>query len=415
MTRAAVLATGTELTRGELVNTNAQWLGERLTLLGFEVVEHTTVGDQPPDIANSLRRLAALAEIVVVTGGLGPTTDDLTAAVVAEVLRVPLVTHEPSLAAIVERYQKVLGRQMPASNAKQANFPQGAEILPNAVGTAPGFAFALESTRVYCLPGVPREMKPMFEHSVVPAIESMVSARGHQIRLCSVGVSESQAQDLLVDVEAGVPGVTIGYRAHFPEIEIKVQADAGAAAIDRAEQVAARVRQRLGEVVYGDEQITYAAWVGEQLRARGWTLAVAESCTGGLIGKLLTDAAGSSDFLLLDAVTYSNAAKQNVLGVPAETLRLHGAVSEPVARAMAEGVLRISNANVSIAVTGIAGPGGGTEEKPVGTVWIASALRDGETIAERLFWPLDRDRVRMISAYLALRMVAQRARGAGAR
>lgn len=410
MTRAAVLATGTELTRGELVNTNAQWLADRLTVLGFEVIEHATVGDNREHIAESLRRLSSVAEVVVATGGLGPTTDDLTAEVVAGVLGVSLVTHEPSLNAIRERYWKVLGRVMPASNLKQAEIPAGADVLDNSVGTAPGFAVSLGSARLYFLPGVPREMKEMFEHSVRPSIETKVVERGHQIRLRTFGLSESQAQDLLVGVEGDVPGVVIGYRAHFPEIEVKVQAQpaAGMLAEERALQVLARVRERLGNAIYSDEHDNYPAWVGSLLRARGWTLAIAESCTGGLIGKLLTDAPGSSEFLLLDAVTYSNAAKQRVLGVAEDLLRAHGAVSEEVACAMAEGALRISDANLAIAVTGIAGPGGGSEEKPVGTVWLASAKRDGETVAERLFWPLDRDRVRVMAAHLALRMVAQR-------
>ena len=256
----------------------------------------------------------------------------------------------------------------------------------------------------------------MFELSVVPRVAVDASQRSHQIRLRSFGLSESQTQDLLVGVEANEPGVVIGYRAHFPEIEIKVlatpleNAAGDESVLVRAERVASRVKERLGSAIYGGEGDSYPAWVGGLLRARGWTLSVAESCTGGLVGKLLTDAAGSSDFLLLDAVTYSNSAKQNVLGVPEQSLRVHGAVSEEVARAMAEGVLRVSGSDVSIAITGIAGPGGGSEEKPVGTVWIASASRDGETVAERLFWPLDRDRVRMISAYAALRMVARRVR-----
>lgn len=409
MTRAAIFATGTELTRGELVNTNAQWLSEQLTTLGFEVVEHATVGDRAEDIGATLRRLSSVVDVVITTGGLGPTTDDLTADVVGQVLGVPLVTHEPSLSAIRERYRKVLGRPMPASNAKQAEIPAGSDVIPNPVGTAPGFAVSLLRARLFFLPGVPREMKAMFEQTVAAAIAPLVSGRGHQIRLRTFGLSESQAQDLLVDVEAGEPGVVIGYRAHFPDVEIKVLAEAvpDNDAVSRAERVAMRVRERLGEAVYGRDDETYAAWIGGLLRARGWTLAVAESCTGGLIGKLLTDAAGSSDFLLLDVVSYSNAAKQRVLGVGEDLLRVHGAVSEPVARAMAEGALRISDANLAIAVTGIAGPGGGSEEKPVGTVWIARAVRDGQTHAERLFWPLDRDRVRLISAYSALRLVAQ--------
>jgi len=416
MTLAALLTTGTELTRGELVNTNAAWLGERLTLLGFDVLEHATVGDSRTDIARALQRLSGLVDVVIATGGLGPTTDDLTAEVVASVLGVALTTHEPSLTAIRDRYWKVLGREMPASNAKQAELPAGCDVLANGVGTAPGFAVRLDRAQLFFLPGVPAEMKPMFEQSVVPRVAVDASKRSHQIRMRCFGLSESQTQDLLVGVEANEPGVVIGYRAHFPEIEVKVlatpiEAASASNSIEvRAERVAARVKERLGSAIYGGEGDSYPAWVGGLLRAHGWTLSVAESCTGGLVGKLLTDAAGSSDFLLLDAVTYSNMAKQNVLGVPEETLRVHGAVSEQVARAMAEGVLRISGSNLSIAITGIAGPGGGSEEKPVGTVWIASASREGETVAERLFWPLDRDRVRMISAYAALRMVAQRVR-----
>jgi nicotinamide-nucleotide amidase len=403
---AAVLSIGTELTRGELVNTNATWLSEQLTLLGCEVAEHAVVADDVDAIVETLRRLASRNAVLVVTGGLGPTTDDLTSEAAARAAGVGLARHEPSLEAIRRKFAAV-GRTMSATNAKQADFPVGAVVLENPVGTAPGFALTLGACRCFFMPGVPHEMQRIFGDHVQSALAPTVQRRTHQVRLRTFGLPESVVGERLAGLEDAHPGVTIGYRASFPEIEVKVhaRAESGGDAAELAQRVAREVRERLEDVVFGEGEETYAAYVGRVLRDRGLTLAVAESCTGGMVGAMLTEVPGSSDYLLLDAVTYSNAAKSGVLGVSSEILRAHGAVSAESATAMADGARRIADADLAVSITGIAGPGGGSETKPVGTVWIGLARRDREAVAELHRLHGDRTRIRTMAAYLALRTV----------
>lgn len=424
---AAILSIGTELTRGELVNGNARWLAEQLTELGFQVVEHATVADDAKHIASALLRLCQSgpqsgpqARVLVCTGGLGPTSDDLTTAAVAAALGVPLERDAASLAAIEARYRSgKIARAMPVLNAKQADFPRGAHVLPNAVGTAPGFAVTIGSgshaTRAFFMPGVPTEMQHLFATHVAPAIAGLVKRTSFQVHIRTVGLAESVLAERLRDIDLGgarhTPGITIGYRASFPEVEVKVLAERADLEQARAlaQGVAGEVQQLLHDVAYGGKDSNYPAHVGELLRRAGLQVALAESCTGGLIGKLLTDVAGSSDYVLGGAVTYANTAKHRMLGVDKALLREHGAVSEEVARAMAEGVLQMLGAQIAVAVTGIAGPGGGSEHKPVGTVCFALALAGAPTRTRTELFPGDRERVRVRTAYTALRLLAQAA------
>ena len=417
----AVLSIGTELTRGELVNTNAAWLSAALTDLGFEVVEHVVVDDDRPRIIEALERLAAYAKVIVCTGGLGPTTDDLTTASVAAALRVGLVRDEGSLDHIRRRFER-LGRPMSDTNAKQADFPEGATILPNPIGSAPGFEVKVHGARAFFMPGVPHEMKRMYDEQVVPRIRDIAPNDSHQIRLRTFGVPESVVGEKLAGVEEAFPGVTIGYRAHFPEIEVKVlarapgpasrrpgaqvPADPQAIVRDLAERAAHEVRARLGDIIWGEGEDTFAGVVGRALRTRRWTLAIAESCTGGLVGHMVTKEAGASDYLLLDAVTYANSAKQAVLGVDEDVLRGHGAVSAECAGRMAEGARRVAGADVALAITGIAGPGGATDGKPVGLVYLAIATANGTEVKERTF-PGDRLWIQTLAAYVGLSMVRE--------
>jgi nicotinamide-nucleotide amidase len=403
----AVLCIGTELTRGELTNTNASWLSGGLTDLGFEVVEDVVVDDDRARIVATLERLGRFARIIVCTGGLGPTTDDLTAAAVAQHLGKKLVTDETSLENIKRRIEK-FGRTMSASNAKQADFPEGSEIMPNPVGTAPGFAIQIGEATAFFMPGVPREMKKMFEEHVVPRITPLAPNNSYQVRLRTFGLPESVVGERLAGVEESFPGVTIGYRAHFPEIEVKVlaRAKAQAEARDICELATEEVRARLADVVYGEAGDSFAGVVGCALRRRGYTLAIAESCTGGLVGHLMTKEPGASEFLIVDAVTYANSAKSRMLGVDEEVIRGHGAVSHEVAAAMAEGIKHVSGADVSLAITGIAGPGGGTEEKPVGTVFLAVCSPYGIVVKQRHF-PGERHHVQTLAAYVGLQLVRE--------
>jgi nicotinamide-nucleotide amidase len=403
----AVLCIGTELTRGELVNTNGPWLAAGLTDIGFEVVEEVVVDDHKGRIISTLKRLAQGVRVIVCSGGLGPTTDDLTTEAVAEALGVRLVRDEASLDAIRRRFEK-FGRIMSDSNAKQADFPEGADILANPIGTAAGFGVPVGEALAFFMPGVPSEMKRMFDEQVLPRIRVLAPNDIYQVRLRSFGLPESVVGERLAGVESAHPGVTIGYRAHFPEIEVKVLARAGTQdqARELCERATAEVKARLVDIVYGEADDTFAGVVGRVLRARGYTLAIAESCTGGLVGHMVTREPGASDFLLVDAVTYANSAKTRLLGIDEDVIRGHGAVSAEVAAAMAEGVRRVSGADVALSLTGIAGPTGGSADKPVGTVFIAVATPKGTTVKERRFVG-DRFQIQTLAAYAGLKLVQQ--------
>lgn len=403
----AVLCTGTELTRGELVNTNATWLAAGLTDLGFDVVEEVVVDDNPSRIVATLNRLGKTVRVIVCTGGLGPTTDDLTTQAVASALGVRIVRDDASLEAIRRRIER-MGRVLTPSNAKQADFPQGADILPNPIGTAPGFGVTIGGASAFFMPGVPDEMKKMFEELVVPRIRTLATRTSHQIRLRTYGLGESVVGERLAGVEASFPGVVIGYRAHFPEIEVKVLARAASSepARELCERTTTEVRARLASIVYGDGEDTFAGVVGRVVRNRGFTLAISESCTGGLVGHMITSEPGASEFLLLDAVTYANSAKTRLLGIDEDIIRGHGAVSSEVAAAMAEGVRRVSGADIALALTGIAGPTGGTAARPVGTVFIAVALATGTSVTEKHFLG-NRHRIQVAAAYAGLDLVRQ--------
>jgi len=302
---------------------------------------------------------------------------------------------------------------MPESNAKQGDFPQGADVLPNPVGTAPGFAMTLGKARFFFVAGVPREMKHIFSESIAPAIASLAEPRTHQVHLRTFGMTESGVAEAIGGLEKAHDGLTLGYRAHFPEIEVKVHVRAGsmAEAEQRSNAIADEVRALLGDAVFGGRADTFAEVVGKALRDRGKTLAVAESCTGGQVGEMLTRVPGASDYLLLDAVVYANSAKEAVLGVSPEVLRTHGAVSSETAAAMAEGAREVAGADIAVSITGVAGPGGGTDDNPVGTVWFGLARKGQPTVTKHRNLPWGRDRVQTLSAYIALELVRRAALG----
>jgi nicotinamide-nucleotide amidase len=403
-----ILTIGDEILGGQIVNTNASWLAARLTALGFPVRWMTTCSDDPADIEAALRTAAARARLVLATGGLGPTDDDRTVGVVAALCGAGLQRDEAALAKLAARYAAAGATPTP-NNLKQAEVPAGALVLGNSVGLAPGFAVDLPGgARGFFFPGVPRELHAIFEEAVVPAL-ARVGAGGPARAARTfhvVGLRESVLDHRLQGLIAGLAGVTLHYRTAFPENHVTIYVDrptraAAAAELDRLE---AEVRARLGHHVYGTGDDTFSAALGRRLRARGATLALAESCTGGLIGHLVTDTAGASDYLMLGVVTYSNAAKQAVLGVRPETLAAHGAVSEATVREMAEGARRLAGTTLAAAVSGIAGPGGGTAEKPVGTVHVAVTGPDG-TRARRFLFPFPRDMVKLAAAYAALELL----------
>ncbi|MRG94599.1 competence/damage-inducible protein A [Polyangium spumosum] len=407
---AAILSIGTELTRGEIVNTNAAWLSAELTAAGFSVAVNDAIPDDLEQIVATLRALAQTHRLVVVTGGLGPTTDDLTAAAAAKAAGVSLVRDESALLAIRRRVES-RGKTMNAGHEKQADLPAGADVLANAVGSAPGFSIPIGDTPLFFLPGVPREMKRMFNDQVLPRIRPSAPNNTFQVRLRTYGLGESLVGQALAGIEGSHAGVTLGYRVHFPEVDVKVNARGAnrEVARDLAIRAAAEVKARLGDVVYGEGDEAFAEMVGRAVRSRGYRLALAESCTGGLIAHTLTRYP-ASDYLVGGAVTYANSAKTRLLGVSEDTLRGHGAVSAEVAAEMAEGVRRVCETDVGLSVTGIAGPTGGTAEKPVGLVYWAVAHPGGTVVRSKVFQG-EREEVQIAAAYAVLDLLRRIALG----
>lgn len=381
----SLLTIGTELTRGELFNKNAQTIAELLTERGYEVTEVVTVDDEDNRIVSALRRLGETSDLLIVTGGLGPTTDDRTSHCAALALGVPLKRNEPVLAQIRQLFSS-RGVTFSPSNEKQADFPEGALILENRNGTAPGFCVRLKRATALFFPGVPREMLSMLEAALpvyAPPPKREVACR----RLKTFGMPEAEVGERLAGVEEQFQ-VTLGYRASQAEIEVKVLATSGeglAPPAQRAESALSAVRERLGEVAYADGQQSLAEHVGGLLRDRGLTFGLAESCTGGLVSEMMTAQAGASDFYAGGICSYDNRIKRSLLGVPEEVLERFGAVSEETARAMAEGARTALDVDVALSLTGIAGPGGGTEQKPVGLVHFAVATGDGTLTKHRIF------------------------------
>jgi nicotinamide-nucleotide amidase len=399
-----ILSTGDELLTGQVVDTNSAWLMDRLWDLGVMVRRKTLVGDDRVDLDLALRETSARADVVVVSGGMGPTEDDLTAERVAAVMGVPLELDVASLRAIEERFRR-FGRTMTPNNEKQARFPRGAEIVPNRFGTAPGFSVRLGRGEVICLPGVPVEFRGLCDEWVLPRLAARLGEvpAGRVLKL--FGVPESHADHAMRPVmdDPANAGVRFGFRAHWPEVHLKWTVS-GPDAPSRADRIAAAVRAVFGDAVWGEGKEELPTLVVERLAARGERLAVAESCTGGLLATLVTSVPGASAVFDLGVVAYANAVKERLLGVSPALLAAHGAVSEPVARALAEGARRMGDAAWALGVTGIAGPAGGTEEKPVGTVHLALAGEQGTTAVARLYRG-DRDRIRRQAAYEALNLL----------
>ena len=401
--KAEILTIGDEVLRGEIVDTNKSFLADRLLGLDIETHFQTSVRDDPPAMIDAFQRAASRSDITLVSGGLGPTRDDLTAAVLAQAFGLELVLDEAALETI-RSFFRSRRREMTENNVSQARFPEGAEILPNPLGTAPGFAIAQGMTHFYCLPGVPNEMHRMMDEQVMPRIEAIARPRGAvRARLLrTFGMGESALDDELKDIAAS-GDVSLGFRTAFPDNYLRPLARSASAeqAEARLDQICDAIRERLGPLVYGEDQQTLDAVVGQMLAERGMTIAVAESCTGGLIAKRITDNPGSSAYFAGGVVAYSNAAKSELLGVPAAALEAHGAVSDPVARAMAEGVRERFGVDIGIATTGVSGPDGGTDAKPVGLVHIALA-REGAVYADSFVFRMDRARHRLLTSQIAL-------------
>ncbi len=400
--RIEILNTGTELLLGTTLNTHGKWFGEQLFKLGFRVQRLTTVPDGEA-IAQALRECVSRADVVLVTGGLGPTSDDLTREAAAEVLGADLIEDEAAMRSL-EAFFAARNKVMAEANRKQAQVLVGADVLPNANGTAPGIYIpprlnGAGNCAVFLLPGPPRELYPMFREEVAPrlvALAGLAEAPG-LLELKISGVGESDLQQQIDAKLAEIPGLEVGYCARMGEVDLRLIGDEAALAAGRAIALEHFARQ-----IVSEDGSSLEATVVRLLKERGQKLATAESCTGGLISNRITDVPGSSAVFTHGFVTYANEAKRDLLGVPQELLDEHGAVSEPVARAMAEGALRVSGADIAVAVTGIAGPDGGTPEKPVGTVWIAWAAKDRPTLALRQLHPRNRKDFKLATSQSAL-------------
>ncbi|MFA7158421.1 MAG: competence/damage-inducible protein A [Kiritimatiellia bacterium] len=408
--RAIILSIGDELILGQVTDTNAGWLSARLVEHGIVPEYHETVADDLNAIVASVRRAASGAGLVLITGGLGPTKDDLSREALARVLKVPLVLHKPSLAALREFFKK-RGRVMSESNSIQAMFPRGARVLDNPVGTAPGFSARVGKATVAVMPGVPREMQFMFARHVVPMLRKKVAGAVLTARINAFGIGESVVGERLGELMRRDRNPLVGTTASGAVISIRIRGEfkdkrAGARAM---RQTAAEVRRRIDNYIFSEGDDTISDAVGKLLAARRKTLATAESCTAGLLGAMITETPGSSRYYAGGWIVYSNAMKTACLGVPAALIRRHGAVSEAVAREMAEGALKKVRADYALAITGIAGPGGATPAKEVGTVWIALARgsqgRSAVASAEKFMFPGERALVRERAAKAALNML----------
>ncbi len=409
--KAALVSIGDELVTGSVVDENSAWLSDRLLAAGIETALHLTAGDDLETIVDVLRIASKRAEHVIVTGGLGPTEDDLTREAACRLAGVGLEEDESALARVRQIFESI-GREMSENNKKQALIPEGSEIIENPAGTAPGFVMILDTTAFYFLPGVPRECKLMFEQSVLPrlAVPGARIYRYHLLR--TFGMTESQLDQELQSIDLP-EGLRLSYRAIFPEIQLKLIAgsETEEEALHDLEGVARAIRDRLGDVIYSEDGRSLEEVVVDACKEKGMKLALAESCTGGLVCKRLTDVPGSSEVLDRGFVVYSNHAKMELLGVERQTLEDHGAVSSETAKAMAQGALANSRADLALSMTGVAGPGGGTEEKPVGTVHMAMA--DSDMLWERRFMFGGRDRTfcRELTAQAGLEIIRRRVLG----
>ncbi len=374
---AEVLSTGDEVLTGAVVDSNSAHIAEKLCEAGLEVSRHNCVGDELERLRAVILEIAARADIAVVTGGIGPTFDDLTSAAMAAAAGVELV-FDPVADESIRRFFEARGRQSSSADQKQAMLPKGSICLPNPVGTAPGFQLQVGRCCFFCLPGVPSEMVRMLDEAVLPRIRKLQGgAKETRVlkTMCLFGLPEAVVSERLAGFEQALPGIKFGLRASFPVIQIKLYIHGeNLSHVQKQVQSAVDwVLERLGQWIFSTEGETMEEAIGRLLKERSQTLAVAESCTGGLISNLLTNVPGSSAYFLFSAVTYSNQAKQDLLGVAPETLSAHGAVDEATVREMAVGVRRFSGATYGLATSGIAGPEGGTDHKPVGTICIGIA------------------------------------------
>lgn len=399
-----LLLTGDELMTGDIVDSNSAMIARRLLPCGWTIGKKLTVGDDLAQLIEALCELARDADVLLVNGGLGPTVDDLTAAALAAACGVPLAEHPAALAHLEEWCARV-GLRLDAANRKQAQLPAGTELIANPVGSAVGFQMRLGNCLVLCTPGVPRELEPMLDQEIIPALRVRFAPGATSVRKFALfGAGESSLQQRISETFPDWPAeVELGFRAGFPQLDLKLTTHTPAARA-RAEQLVPRLQPLIADFLLGEGEISLPERLVQLLGAHGRRLTTAESCTGGQIAAALVQVPGSSKVFDAGFVTYSNTIKQRVLGVSADVLAGEGAVSETVVRQMAAGALERSDADYAIAVSGIAGPDGGTADKPVGTVWIAWGTRT-DLRAQRLQIRFTRQQFQQYVSYIGLDLI----------
>jgi len=411
-----ILSTGEELLSGALADTNAAWLSEKLTQNGLQVKRHQAVGDDLPIIIKVLSEIGQRADILIVTGGLGPTSDDLSAEAASKAINKPLIFFQnvyDDMCAFFKRTK----RPMNPSNKKQAYLPESAQVIPNPIGTASGFKVWIDQCHTFFLPGVPSEMIRMFNNYVLPELHDLLNhsdaIKTAQQTISCFGISESLMGEKIADIPSLINGIKVGTRSKYPELQIKLYA------VGKSfQQVETRLKQaenlcqdRLGEYIFSINGETIQQVVGHILRKKSDSLAIAESCTGGLIAHWITQVPGSSNYFKCGVVTYSNESKENILGVHSETIQTFGAVSLETVQEMAIGIRNKTNADYALATSGIAGPDGGTDEKPVGTLCMAVAC-ESETYSQKIVLPFGkRSQKKEMFALAALDMLRRKLQG----
>jgi nicotinamide-nucleotide amidase len=408
--RVQLLLTGSEIMSGDTVDSNSAMIAQRLSELAMGVYRKVTVGDDSDLLVTELEAMTRDSDVVIVNGGLGPTIDDLTAQVLADVAGVPLVEH-PTAVAHLESWCAGRNLSLNAANMKPALLPAGCEIIANPIGSAVGFELTVNDCRVMCTPGVPSELSAMLDAIVAELAQQLQRpAERNILRLQTFGLGESSAQQIIADNIQNWPAeVELGFRAGAPQMEIKLTVDSHAH-LDAQQHCREQLQALFGDHIIGEGDTQLAGQVLALLQQRGATLTTAESCTGGLIASMLTRVAGSSAAFHAGFVTYANDIKRDVLAVEAATLAEHGAVSEPVVRQMALGALERAGADYAIAVSGIAGPDGGSADKPVGTVWLAWGSRE-QLHTRCLCWPVERTLFQTMIAAAGLDMIRRQLLG----
>lgn len=401
-----IITTGDELMCGLTLDTNFRWVAERLSATGFDLKFHTTVGDDEEDLIQAFSNAENRSQAIIVSGGLGPTPDDLSAAVASIYFGVDLELNRLALEMLEQNFRE-RGRQLSEINKKQAYLPRGSKVLRNFWGTAPGFQYETSGSVFFFLPGVPKEFRSMLDEHVIPELNrrSIDRPKIKTILIKTFGLRESEVAEKLQGV--GKDGIQIGYRSHFPEIHLRIsaQADADEVVHKLLDWAETEVSKRIGDYVFSTKGEELEQVVGELLKQKKLTLAIAESCTGGLLAHRITSVPGSSEYFERGVVSYSNKSKVDVLGVDDLLIESKGAVSAEVVRSMAEGVRILANTDLGAGISGIAGPTGGSPEKPVGTVFIGISCKNKGTFSHRYQFRGTREEIKIISSEAALDLI----------